>query len=135
MNMTEYVAEKNVTVEVVDGPSHEVLNGWPHLLFKMRLKANGEQMTTEWLQGMGHGDAAPTADEVLNAVVTDAATYEEANDFEDFLHTFGLLEISDPSDKRKFEKVYNACGRQASRARRVFGDDEFDTLLNEIERL
>ena len=134
MNMTEYAAEKNVTVEVVDGPHFESLNDWQHVLFKVRLKANGKQMTTEWRQGMAHGDSVPSADEVLNAVVMDAGAYDNSRNLDDFLNEFGY-EVNEPSDRVKFEKVYNACRKQAENARRVFGDDEFNTLLCEVERL
>lgn len=58
----------------------------------------------------------PTLAAVLEALVTDAASFDDAIDYEDWASNFGY----DP-DSRHGEKIYNACGEQSRGLRRLLG--------------
>lgn len=72
----------------------------------------------------------PTAEDVLDCLASDAAGVENARSFEDWCGEYGY-----DTDSRKAERIYNVVRRQADALRRLLGDDLYNTLLWDTERL
>jgi hypothetical protein len=75
-------------------------------------------------------DGPPDLAEVLDAAAADAAVIEETSCYEEWAAQMGF----DP-DSRRGELVYRRERRQASLLRELLGDEDYPTLLWEIERL
>jgi hypothetical protein len=72
----------------------------------------------------------PKLADVLDCLASDAAGFENAQSFEDWAAEYGY-----DTDSRKAEKVYRTVERQAKQLRRVLGDEGYNALLWDIERL
>lgn len=75
----------------------------------------------------------PTAEQVLDCLITDASCWESNRTFEDF-----CAELGYDTDSRKAERVYQACGecyKQLLEWLRPLGRDVLHELLYETERL
>jgi hypothetical protein len=79
---------------------------------------------------MGSDNGPPEATEVLDAIAAEAAVVEEARRYEEWALHMGF----DP-DSRHGERVYRASRRQAKLLRQLLGDDGYEQLLWETERL
>jgi hypothetical protein len=87
-------------------------------------------MTLTFSKGSGHNGAEPTADEVLDCLASDAAGVENTSDFEDWCSDYGY-----DADSRKAEKIYKACVHQSERLKTFLGDDLYEQLLWNTERM
>jgi hypothetical protein len=87
-------------------------------------------MTLTFSKGSGHNGAEPTADEVLDCLASDAAGVENTSDFEDWCSYYGY-----DADSRKAEKIYKACVHQSERLKTFLGDDLYEQLLWNTERM
>lgn len=124
-----YVTDHGIRLAVVDGLDYTTDDqGWEHYAGKVRLTMGRRQMTAPWMQGTAHGTAAPRTVDVLEALASDAAAYENARDFADFAAEFGYDE-----DSRKAEATYHACGTISHKLRRFLAED-YETVLWELER-
>lgn len=73
----------------------------------------------------------PTASDVLNCLALDASGIESsAGTFEDWCDEYGY----DP-DSRKAERIFNECLEQTQRLRQFLGDEAFEALLYDTEKL
>ena len=63
-------------------------------------------------------------------LLSDADAYTSSRNFEDFCNMFGY-----DNDSRKALKAFNGCKKQAEKVRRLFNDEEVETLRNELEKL
>lgn len=97
--------------------------------FKVTLRHAGKQLTTYFSQGYGIS-GEPTAESVLNALASDSAGVENARSFEDWAYEYGY-----DIDSRKAEKLYKVCERQADKLKKFLGDDLYEALLWDTERL
>jgi hypothetical protein len=88
------------------------------------------RMTLTFSKGLGHHGAEPTAEEVLDCLASDASGIENARDFEDFCSEYGY-----DTDSRKAEKIYKDTKHQTERLRKFLGDEAFDTLVWNTERM
>jgi hypothetical protein len=93
-------------------------------------KDTRRQMTVNYRMGTGHHGAAPRLIDVLDSIASDAAGVEDARDFETWASDYGY----DP-DSRKAERIYRACQRETTRLKKFLGDEAYNTLLWETERL
>lgn len=98
--------------------------------WKCVLKGAGSQMTIYFSMGYGHNGKAPKAADILDCLASDAASYENAQDFEDWAPDFGY-----DTDSRKAEGVYKAVSKGAAKLKRFLGPDAYETLLWNTERL
>jgi hypothetical protein len=87
------------------------------------------KMTTYFSMGFGHHGKAPESADVLDCLASDADSVTGI-DFECWCGNFGY----DP-DSRKAEKIYKACEHGAARLRKFLGDDLYQVLLYQTERL
>jgi hypothetical protein len=133
MDMHEYVKEQGIRVEILEDFDYQRdEDGWEHRAFNLRLHRGQRSLTTKWRQGLGiHTSPDETPAEILNSLVWDAASYADAEDFEDFASSLGY-----DCDSRKAEKVYRECGKLHKRLVRFLGgDEEFQRVAYDIERL
>lgn len=75
----------------------------------------------------------PNAADVLDALLSDATSYRNADGFEDWANDFGY-DLDDYPTRRRAQKIYNACARLSDRLDTFLGDD-FDAFAYETERL
>lgn len=97
--------------------------------FKCRIKAGRRAFGLYFSQGRGISHEPSLAD-VLDCLASDAAGYENAQDFEQWADEYGY-----DTDSRKAEKTYRAVKRQAEQLKRTIGDDAYSELLWNTERL
>jgi len=98
--------------------------------WKTVLRIGNRRMTVYFSKGYGHNGKAPKADEVLGCLASDSAAIENTRSFEDWCAEFGY-----DSDSRKAEKTFKVCEHQAKRLRSFLGEDLFNTLIWDAERL
>ena len=95
-------------------------DGWEHNAYKVTLHYQGRQMTTRFRTGLGW-DREPSASDVLESLLSDAAGIENLRDgdsFEEWAAEYGY----DP-DSREAEKIYRAVESQTKKLERLLGDD------------
>jgi len=85
-------------------------------------------MTTYFSQGPAH-TKEPTAEEVLDCLLSDAAGIENASTFDNWCSEYGY-----DVDSRAAERTYQACRREAIKLK-AFLCDEFTRGLWHTERL
>jgi hypothetical protein len=106
-----------ITLEVIDVPSRERdADGWDHWSYRVRLRFEGRQLTSPWRQGTGI-TTDPTAEAVLESMLSDAAGYDNSRGFEDWAAEYGY----DP-DSRAAEAIYRAVERQTHKLAQFLGD-------------
>lgn len=71
----------------------------------------------------------PKIEDVLDCLASDASSYDNARNFEDWCSDFGY-----DTDSRKAEKTYNLCAELAKDLKH-FLDSHYDTLLYKVEKL
>jgi len=96
--------------------------------WQCRFSREGHSLSVFFSQGSAH-TSEPSAEDVLDCIASDAASYEDAGGFEDWASELGYDE-----DSRKDEKIYNVVGTQAGKLKRFLGDEAFASLLWETER-
>lgn len=70
----------------------------------------------------------PTVAEVLDSLVSDASSADQS--FEDWCGDMGM-----DADSRKAEATYNACREIMFNLRKLLGVRDYETLLNDVERM
>lgn len=85
---------------------------------------------TIWFsQGEAH-KTPPTVDDVLDCLASDASGYDNSRNFEDWCSDYGY-----DDDSRTAERIYRAIAEQAKGLRHFLGDDAYNRLLWNTERL
>lgn len=72
----------------------------------------------------------PGVASVLDCLASDAASYDNARNFEDWCAEFGM-----DTDSRKAERMYHIVGAQAKLLRHFLGNEAYETLLFKTERM
>ena len=98
---------------------HRVENNFP-------LKARS--FSLYFSQGSAHTQD-PTLADVLDCLASDAAGYENSNDFTGWADDLGY-----DTDSRKAEKIWRAVKRQAEQLKRTIGEEAYNDLLWNTER-
>ncbi len=118
------MTDSPITLEIVEGPNEaRDDSGWDHYAYVVMLRRgdtlgeDGDTMTVPWKQGLGL-TSDPEAHEVLESLLSDAATVENVETFEDWANELGY----DP-DSRSAEAIYREVETQAAKLRAFLGDD------------
>jgi hypothetical protein len=137
--MAERVTELGITLAVADGPEWKRdQDGWEHNAYRIRLRrratadTGARSITVPWMQGMAH-QGAPDAATVLNAIVGDTVTHDNAASFDGFLAEFGT-DTEDRAAVKAQRKIWAALERQSPKVRAFLGDD-FDAVAFDTDRL
>lgn len=88
-----------------------------------------EPLTVYFSQGSAH-ENPPTLAEVLDCLASDASGIENARSFEEWASEYGY-----DTDSRKAERTYKICEKQARDLERFLGQDAYQQLLWNTERL
>lgn len=96
--------------------------------WKVVLKRGRKKMQLYWSAGSGVPDA-PKAPEILDNLASDASSFENARNFEDWAGEYGY-----DTDSRKAEKIYRTVGEQAKKLKELLGDELYKELLWKTER-
>lgn len=100
-------------------------NRWDHKVWRVVLRTRGRRMQVQYYTGATHGK--PTAQDVLECLVSDALTVDNTDGFEDW-----SAELGYDSDSRSAEATYRAAQRQTERLSRFLGDRYDDFLALEF---
>ena len=92
--------------------------------WKVTLRMNGRQMTIPFFKGYGHGGAEPTAEEVLECLISDYSGWDSANDFKDWASDLGL-----DTDSRKTKRTYQQVEKQSRKLKNFLGQALIDDLM------
>lgn len=87
------------------------------------------EMVVWFSQGDAH-KLPPTTADVLDCLASDASGYDNSRNFEDWCADYGY-----DDDSRKAEKIYHTVAEDAKRLRHFLGNEAYNQLLNEVERL
>ena len=114
-----------ITLEIIEGPSYSRdADGWEHHAYTVELRrTNHRPMRVPWRQGLGITDD-PDPARVLEALLSDAATVNNARSFEEWAADLGY----DP-DSRKAEGIYKAARKQTDQLCDLLGDDYLDAVF------
>lgn len=88
--------------------------------FSCRLTYQGRSMTVDYWMGRGIKHD-PTVTEVLDCLLSDASSFDNARDFDDWASEFGY-DTEDPAVLKQAKKTYNAIRKQAERLKTLLGD-------------
>lgn len=91
---------------------------------------NGDMWPVPFSQGKGHKGQWPSLADVLDCIASDSAGYENAGSFEDWASEYGY-----DTDSRKAERIYNTINDQINVTIAFLGQDAYETLLWNTERL
>ena len=98
--------------------------------WRCRFKRDGHSMTVHYSQGYGHETRAPEGNDVLDCIASDACTVENALTFEDFCDELGY-----DTNSRRAERTHKFCLATRKRLLQFLGQDAYDELLYNVERL
>lgn len=96
--------------------------------FLVTLRAGRFTMRVPFSQGSAHTQDPTTAD-VLDCLAMDAASFENARNFEEWAMEYGYN-----PDSRSAHRTYTVVARQASKLKAMLGQDNYETLLWKVER-
>ena len=118
-----------VQLEVVESLGLQTdADGWQHYAYVVRLARGDESMTIPWRQGTGITES-PDVASVLDAVLSDAAGFVNARDFEEWAAEYGY-----DSDSRKAYALYQQVDEQTEQLRDVLGEDFDSSVFPEGEQ-
>jgi hypothetical protein len=127
MKLSQRIADDNIRAESVMTDAPEWAedrrdSDW----YAVTLKRKRRTLTVPF--GMGPALCTdPTAADVMNCLISDAAGYDNARSFEEWADEYGC----DP-DSRETERTYKLIGEQSACLRRFLGDD-YDAYLWKTE--
>jgi hypothetical protein len=131
MTLTEFIAEQGLTMTCEPADSNPNMQGDPawnetasH--YACVIHRGKQRYTVPFSMGSAHM-AEPTLLDVLECLVSDASGARET--FESWCADYGM-----DTDSRKAERAYRACGKTARNLERLLGPDEYDYLINHVER-
>lgn len=114
------IRRDNVRAEVEYGDDNP---DWPDATpWSVTLRRGRRQLTVPFYTGPAI-TGEPSAEDVLDCLLSDASSVESARDFEDWCSNLDY-----DSDSRKDEKIYKACERIREKLQRFLGDD-YETYL------
>lgn len=113
----------------VDARPDALMSDTPMRHFRVRIGCGRNSFGLYFSQGMGHTEN-PTLIEVLNCLASDASGYENAQDFLNWASEYGY-----DTDSRAAEKIFKTVKRQANQLKRVLGEDAYQELLYNTEKL
>ena len=98
--------------------------------WRCTLSAEGRRMVVYYSKGFGHNGEEPTVAELLDCLASDAAGVENATGLVDWCAEYGY-----DANSRSAERTYRTIQRQSDRLRFVLGEERYEALLWDTERL
>ena len=128
MSINDFINAHQIIMTVKRITSNPLMDDMPRH-FMCTLKRGDSIMKTRFSQGSAHTENPSLAD-VLDCLGSDSAGYENAKDFEDWASEYGY-----DTDSRKAEKIYNTVAKQAEELKAFLGEEAYNQLLWETEKL
>jgi hypothetical protein len=120
MGPRQHIAADDVRAEAVYG-ADVIPDGMADAdPWTVTLCRSGRRLTVPFFTGQGLRDRmadGPTAPDVLECLLSDAATVDSAQSFDEW-----CAELGYDSDSRKAERTYEACKAQTEQLRAFLGD-------------
>jgi hypothetical protein len=88
--------------------------------YSCRLVYQNRVMTVDFWQGQGI-KSDPSAQDVLDCLLSDASSFDNARDFEDWASEFGFNIEEDPELLKRDRKIYSNVRRQTERLKKLLG--------------
>ena len=126
MTIKDFITSEGITATVEyadDNPSMPDSDNMNH--YRVTLHKGRKRLTTPFSQGYGIKDE-PTAESVLECLISDAQGIENARDFADWAGEYGYN-----TDSRQAEKTFRACLRLTHKLRAFLGDSFTVALTTE----
>lgn len=127
----EWTEARGITCEIVKDRGAQVENGWEHHAYVVKLTdpTTGRSIETPWKQGFGiKTSPTDTPAEILDSLIQDAWSIEDAGDFDHWAEDLGC-----DTDSRKAYELWLAVKDTVPSVREFFGD-EFEAVAG-LERL
>ena len=132
MNTRQFVNAHNIRADVAyaDANPNMANDEWSRNAnhWRVVLKMGRRQLTVPFSTGSALSE--PDAADVLDCLASDAGSIEYVSGFEEWANELGF----DP-DSRKAERTFEVSRRQSLALKRFLGDELYETLLNDTERL
>ena len=132
MKLRTRIEQDGITAEatMTDPPAWAESAGWDRAAnwYSVTLRYGRRQMTVPFGMGSALTDE-PGADDVLNCLTSDAASYENARSFEEWAGDYGY-----DTDSRRAEQTYRQVEAQTAKLRKFLGD-QYDAYLWRTEGL
>lgn len=131
MNIDKFIELNKLTANVEEVGENPNMDDpkWQARHYKVTifsLKDGRKYMTTYFSQGMGI-EREPELRDVLDCLANDAQT---DGTFEDFCATYGY-----DTDSRNAERIYKAVIRNSNKLKRLLGENAYNQVVHEVERL
>lgn len=131
MNLLDRVSEDGISIsaDYQGTMDHDEFRRgpWEHDHWKCVLVFGSRKLDTPFKLGMGFGGAAPTVEQVLECLLSDASGIANGESFEEFCDEYGY-----DNDSRTAEKIYLSTIEQTTRLKAFLGD-KFDEYMWETE--
>lgn len=125
MDITQFIHTAGISMEATYADRNPNMDGPDMDHWRCVFRKDRARMTTYFSMGMGHNGRKPTADQVLECLISDASSIDNARGFDDWCSDFGY-----DTDSRKAEKTYSACKRATDKLRAFLGADAYATLMD-----
>ena len=103
-----------------------------HRKYNVTVKYNGKQYSSTYQCNVRQ---TPNAKDIIECLLLDASSYDNAKDIKDFANEFGYeLYEYDYGTKynKETERIYKACKKTSEAIHRMFTDEEIETLYEEL---
>lgn len=129
LSLSAFIARERIRCRA-EYQGFETEDGWGHDAWKVTLTRNGKRLTVPFRMGSGHNQKEPTALDVLECLLSDAASIENARSFEEWAEEPGF-----DTDSRKAEQSYRQCEAQHRKLKAWLGSERlFEEALWDLER-
>ena len=131
MKLSDFIGNTAITSHVKRVASNPNMNdmGVGARLWIVTLRFGRFSMRVPFSQGSAH-TVAPTTADVLDCLASDARGFENARDFSGWCAEYGY-----DVDRLSAFRTFNTVARQAARLRAMLGQDNYERLLWNTERL
>lgn len=135
--LADFIAENNVNLVsryVADPPTHRTLlapKGASH--WRCNLLVGGHKSSPFWFDMGSDHKGDPDVKAVLNSLVSEACSYDNANSLEDFAAQLGYP-LEEREELKRAIKSYEVCKSASLMLRELF-DEKYDELLYDTESL
>lgn len=116
--LADAIKRVGITMTVRPGPSSRPGWEWDATHWRCTLRVGVERMRVTFSQGSGHKGRPPSIKNVLDCILSDAGSVENAGDFYGW-----CIEAGYDSDSLSDRAIYARCKRQTAAIKRLLGAD------------
>ena len=130
-SLNDFITQEHLSMSakwVDDNPNMNSEQPMAHWLCHIAVK-NGDEWPVYFSMGLGHQGNPPELADVLDCLASDAAGFENDQDFEEWANEYGY-----DTDSRKAETIYRAIDDQINGMKAFLGETAYETLLWETKR-